>query len=87
MVQKMSQLPKTLIERFSDDLNKEISEGRIRKITPLDLLQTVVSLNITPFLINPLFREITGLNNVEFQKLMSKRKQENVLIIMRSLMP
>lgn len=87
MIRKMSQLPTSLIERFADDLKKEIAEGRIRNISPLGLVQTIVSLNVTPFLINPLFKEITGLNDVEYQKLIVQRKQENVLIIMRSLMP
>ncbi len=87
MIQKMSKLPVTIMERFADDLKKEIEAGRIRNITPLGLLQTIVSLNITPFLINPLFKEITGMNDEEYQILINQRKQENAIIIMRSLMP
>lgn len=87
MLKKMSQLPTALLERYADDLKKEIEEGRIRNITPLGLLQTIVSLNITPFLLNPLFKEITRMNDEEYQILINQRKQENTLIIMRSLMP
>jgi AcrR family transcriptional regulator len=87
MLKKMSQLPTALLERYADDLKKEIEEGRIRNITPLGLLQTIVSMNITPFLLNPLFKEITRMNDEEYKKLINQRKQENTLIIMRSLMP
>jgi hypothetical protein len=76
MLKKMSQLPTALLERYADDLKKEIEEGRIRNITPLGLLQTIVSMNITPFLLNPLFKEITRMNDEEYKKLINHVSRE-----------
>ncbi len=87
MVEKMSRIPSSILAKNLGDLKKEIEEGRMRDISPYILIQTIVSLNIAPFLMSPLFKEIVNLSDDAYGKMMEKRKQENVLIIMRSLMP
>lgn len=87
LTQKFQMLPLTLMERFANDLQKEIDKGRIRNVTPISILLTVLSLNLTPFIIKPIFQKMTNTNDELFNVIIQQRKQENLLILMRSLMP
>lgn len=87
LTQKFQMLPLTIMERFADDLQKEIDKGRIRYVTPISILLTVLSLNLTPFIIRPIFQKMTNTSDELFNVIIQQRKQENILILMRSLMP
>ena len=87
MTQKFQTIPMTVMERFADDLQKEIDRGRIRDISPINILLTVLSLNLTPFIIKPIFQKMTNINDELFSVMIEERKKENIRIIMRSLMP
>lgn len=77
----------TVMERFADDLQKEIDKGRIRDVSPISILLTVLSLNLTPFIIKPIFQKMTNISEELFLVMIEERKKENIRIIMRSLMP
>lgn len=87
LTQKFQMLPLTLMERFANDLQNEIDKGRIRNVTPISILLTVLSLNLTPFIIRPIFQKMTNTSDELFNVIIQQRKQENILILMRSLMP
>ncbi len=87
MTQKFKALPLTIMERFADDLQKEIDRGRIRDVSPISILLTVLSLNMTPFIIKPIFQRMTNTSDELFSSIIEQRKQENIRIIMRSLIP
>lgn len=72
---------------FCNDLEKEIAAGRIRRISPYNLLMTMISLCISPFLFRPIVDRALDFSEQESLDKMRERREENVTIIMRSLMP
>lgn len=87
LASKLKVIPLTVLQRFSSDLQAEIDRGRIRPMEPIMFLLTVVSLNVTPFLVKPIFQAFTQVNEDQYKTIMIERKKENVRIIMRSLVP
>lgn len=87
LASKLKVIPSTVLQRFSSDLQAEIDRGRIRPMEPIMLLLTIVSLNITPFLVKPIFQSFTEMDDKQYKAIMIERKKENVRIIMRSLVP
>ncbi len=85
--EKVIEIPKSLLKQFDSGLKKEIENGNIREIEPLDLLITIISLNVTLFLAAPIFKTVVKYSDKEFNRIIERRKQENVRIIMNSLKP
>lgn len=80
-------LPFINLAPMKAELEGEIAKGNIRKMTIYDLLISIVSLNITAFILEPMFKLITQISDEEYQALIKKRKEENLYIIMNSLKP
>lgn len=84
---KFSELPQSVFLKLSKDLEEEVEKGTIRRMNIIDLLITIVSLNVSIFLLAPIFKNVTDMTDEAFNKLLEGRKQENVHIIMKSLQP
>lgn len=84
---KISQLPKAIFGQLDKELDEEIRKGNIRPIKTIDLLFSIVSLNMVLFLAKPFIKTITNLSDEEYEAMVKHRKQENVLMILRSLRP
>jgi AcrR family transcriptional regulator len=84
---KIRDLPKAVLLHFHHDLDEEIKKGHIRPITVLDLILTIVSLNVSLFLLNPIIKTIAGMTDVAYLQFLEHRRQENVEIVLRSLRP
>lgn len=85
--QVLGDMPQQIIAQFQEEIEREIENGSIRPISVLDLLMTIVSLNITGFIVEPVFKILTGLSDEEYLALLENRKKENVYIILKSLKP
>lgn len=74
------------ITPFLQTIEKEIAEGKIRKIDPRQLLMNTISLCIFPFVGRPIIATILyeG-NNQEFYQTMEKRKKDVADFIMQSI--
>jgi len=83
----LGDMPQQIIAQFQEEIEREIENGSIRSISVLDLLMTIVSLNITGFIVEPVFKILTGLSDEEYLALLENRKKENVHIILKSLKP
>lgn len=79
--------PTDIIRRMSEELNEAIARGEVRPITALDLILTILSLNVMPQLLRPVLEEVMPLPPEEVQKLIERRKKENVQVIINSLRP
>lgn len=79
--------PTDIIRRMSEELNEAIARGEVRPITVLDLILTILSLNVMPQLLRPVLEEVMPLPPEEVQKLIARRKKENVQVIINSLRP
>jgi len=65
----------------------EVREGRIRPINPFNLLLNTLSMCIFPFIARPIFREVSGLSEEDYLKLMQLRKNEVVEFILKAITP
>lgn len=73
----------TTLEKFSQALRTEIAKGTIRSVAPLDLILTIVSLNVFVFIAHPLISMITRAD----QTFLEHRKKENIEIVLGWLKP
>lgn len=85
--EKIGALPKSLLDQMDRDLRIEIEKGAIRPMTALDLMLTILSLNLVLFLAGPALQVLTGITEPEYQNLVESRKRENMTIILKSLRP
>ncbi len=74
-------------EQFDRELTAAIARGEIRPITPLDLIMNVISMNVILFVASPVIREVMGLDDKAFAKLVAHRRAETVETVLRSLKP
>jgi len=83
--EKLQGIPQKLFEKLNAQLDEEITAGRFRQTTLMDLIITMVSLNVSLFLLLPIANQIMSLNEMQQQFLIEHRKQEHVTIILNSL--
>jgi TetR/AcrR family transcriptional regulator len=83
--ERIGQLPQSILSKLQNDLDTEYTRGNIRKMNALDLIMTVISLNVMLFLSKPLFQMITNITDQEFSDFIIQRKEEHVRIILASL--
>lgn len=77
--------PLPFFQKFALDLNEEIDKGHIRPVSPIDLILSIASLNITIFLARPILKEMLVMNDSDFHEFARKRLEENITIILKSL--
>lgn len=85
--EKIGDLPKSFFRQMENELSVEIEKGTIRPMTAIDLMLTILSLNLVLFLAGSVLKILTGLTETEFQFLIENRKRENLTIILKSLRP
>jgi TetR/AcrR family transcriptional regulator len=83
--EKLQALPQKLLEKLNADLETEIEAGRIRPTSLMDLIITLVSLNVSLFLLMPIAAEIVSLDEVQRQFVIDHRREEHVTMILNSL--
>lgn len=85
--EKLADLPREAIQLFEKELSDEIDKGNVRPMEIHDLLMTMISLNMTLFLAEPLFKTITNISDEDYVNLVKRRKKDNVEIILKSIKP
>jgi len=85
--ESLGDIPKMVVANFQKELDAEIKKGTIRPISVFDLIMTIVSLNITGFIVEPIYKMFTQMSDKEYVKLLNRRKKENVHIVIKSLKP
>lgn len=85
IVDKFRQFPQSLHRQIEPLLNAEIERGTIRPISAVDLLLTVVSLNIAPFFIMPVLQKAAGMADDAVEEILKRRKQEIVETVLARL--
>ncbi|MBP1646175.1 MAG: TetR/AcrR family transcriptional regulator [Bacteroidetes bacterium] len=76
-----------LLEKLDAILQEEIKAKRIREISALDLVSTIVSLNIFVFLSYPIVGNVLNINEKGAELIIQQRKKEIVNTILYSLKP
>jgi len=83
--EKIRSLPESVFARIDRELKEEIQSGRIRQIELIDLMMAVISLNMAMFLAKPIMSVLVGVGEEEYERMLERRKEENVRIIINSL--
>lgn len=76
-----------LLATMQKDINQAVSNGEINPIDATTLLLDMISLNVFPFVIKPVFETVTGLDLNAESSFWEQRKAENIELIMRRLTP
>ena len=85
--EKLQTVTQRLFEKLNTELEVEIQSGRIRSITLMDLIITMVSLNVSLFLLMPIASQIASLDDTQKEFFVKHRREEHVTIITNSLRP
>ncbi|MEK6781041.1 MAG: TetR/AcrR family transcriptional regulator [Bacteroidota bacterium] len=68
--------PSTLLKKFSAQVKDEIKKGKIRNVDPSQLLMSIMSMAIYPFIAKPILKTIFETDEQGFNLIMKKRKKE-----------
>lgn len=85
LFEKLHQYPESIFAQLETYLQKEAEKGTIRLVPAVDILFTLVSLNVTPFLIFPTLKKVLNLSDEEVQIMLEHRKQESIETILSRL--
>lgn len=75
------------VKKFAGQIASDIKNGIIKPIDPLQLLLNIISLCIFPFVGQPMFQLLAGVNDTQFKKLMEQRKTEVAKFIIDAIKP
>ena len=85
--EKLHEIPEQLFGQLNADLETEIAAGRINQVSLMDLIATMISLNVSLFLLMPIAAEAIPLTNVQKEMMYQHRRVEHVNIILNHLKP
>jgi len=85
--EKLHLLPEQIYAELNKDLEKEIELGNVRDLSLLDIFISMISLNISLFIMMPVLENVLQLNEVQKEFMLEHRKSENVEFILKSLRP
>jgi len=85
--ESLAGLPTLIFSDLQKEIDEEFSKGNIRNISALDLIYSILSLNISAFTIGPIFKEFTDTDDETYEKFIDSRREENTLTIINSLRP
>ena len=84
---KLKDVVAGLFKTLNEDLEAEIVAGRIRQLILIDLIFSVISINISLFLLLPVAAEIMGMDEKQKEFVLNRRREEHVKLILNSLRP
>jgi TetR/AcrR family transcriptional regulator len=87
LFEKLHSIPEMFFEGINKELQVEIEQGRIRRISLFDLIISILSLNIAQFVILPVAETILQLSTTQKETLLAHRRIENVEFVLKSLRP
>ncbi len=85
VLDKHGHYPQGIFAKLDGELQKEVARGTIRPISTLDLVATVMSLNVTPFLVLPAIHKLTTLPHGAVEAWFAARRQENIDTVLARL--
>jgi AcrR family transcriptional regulator len=83
--EKLKDVVTGLFKTLNEDLEAEITAGRIRQITLIDLIFNTISINISLFLLLPVASEIMGMDDKQKEIVINHRREEHVTLILNGL--
>lgn len=99
VVHEISQNPERILQRFASttllpniglflkELAVEMEQGRMRKVDPWQLMVSLISMCVFPFVGKPLLQAVFQVNDETFAKMMEERKHFITDFVLTSLEP
>jgi Transcriptional regulator len=87
MVKKVSVFPMEAMQKIGKELEDEIEKGNIAKISLMDLLLTIGSLNLGFVIIISILKNVMSYSEEQIDSIMRTRKKEIVNTIQKKLEP
>jgi len=84
---KLQSIPEVLFSLLNEELQSEIAKGNIRKINLIDLIVSIVSMNVALFLMMPIVENLFSFDETQKKYMIEHRRAENVDFILKSLRP
>jgi TetR/AcrR family transcriptional regulator len=85
--EKLRELPEKLFAALNDELQQEIKAGRIRQISLIDIMISLISLNVSLFIMMPVVENVLQMDEAQKKFLIAHRKKENIDFVLFSLRP
>lgn len=85
--EQLKDIPIPLFEGFKRDLQAEIDAGRVYPMNIVDLLITVISLNMSIFLTAPIISEVFSLDSKQLIIMQKQRLKEHCRVVLAALRP
>lgn len=75
------------LQSLQTELDKAGQDGSITKIDAVMLLSDIISLNVMPFIVWPMFSKVMDIDEAAEDAFFMRKKEENIRTIMKRLMP
>jgi len=85
--EKLHTLPEQLFAELEKDLQVEIKKGNVRNVSLMDIIVSMLSLNIALFVFMPVAEKMLQINEIQKDFMITHRRSENVEFILKSLRP
>jgi len=85
--EKVHELPEKLFSELNEELQAEINRGNVRDTNLIDLMISMLSLNVALFIMMPVIENALQWDEAQKEFMISHRRQENVDFILNSLRP
>lgn len=85
ILDKIKQYMVKIFAKIDEALHEEIEKGAARPVSTLNVILTLVSLDMAPFIIAPVLQRVLDLTDEQLDKQLDKRKQEVVEILLRQI--
>ncbi len=85
--EKVHEMPEKLFGELNEELQAEIEQGNIRNVNLIDLLMSMLSLNVALFIMLPVIEKALQWNETQKEFMIAHRRSENVDFILNSIRP
>lgn len=85
--EKLHLLPEEMASTLNAELQEEIAAGRVRNVTLIDIITTVLLLNVALFTMMPIASKALKMNDTSILLMLNHRKEENLKVILGYLRP
>lgn len=85
ILDKIKQYMVKIFGKIDEALHEEIEKGAARPVSTLNVILTLVSLDMAPFIIAPVLQRVLDLTDEQLDKQLDKRKPEVVEILLRQI--
>ena len=85
MFDKVKQHTFLIFNKIDETLREEAAKGTIRPITTLNLVLTIISLDVAPFIMRPILQKALGLSDEQVEEQLEIRKKDVVDIVLRQI--